>query len=234
MPMKLLSFSERKDTQQKEQTLKILRTQEVEELASKANAKLARAEADFNATLATNRAKWAVEEQEHADRILSMSKEIEALESRKQQALIPISMYKKEADKIMDEAKEIANKIKEKEEYIDILTEKLEDKLTEVGDREKAVIEQESRITVALAGVKLQQEQVITSIQNLSDDRNAFEAYKQIETDKLAKIKEEIFLAETNFQAKTEKYKRDMEALRVWDIQLKDERNTLERERNRV
>jgi formate hydrogenlyase subunit 6/NADH:ubiquinone oxidoreductase subunit I len=47
------------------------------------------------------------------------------------------------------------------------------------------------------------------------------------------KSKEDVFIAETNFQAKTEKFKRDMEALRVWEIQLKDERDTLERERNR-
>jgi len=45
--MKLMPLADRKDAQQKEQTLKILRTQETEELAKKANQNLAKANADF-------------------------------------------------------------------------------------------------------------------------------------------------------------------------------------------
>lgn len=234
MPMKLLSFTERKDSQQKEQTIKILRTQEVNDLAKTANANLARAEADFNATLAKNRAKWAIEENDHADRIKSMTGEIEALERRKEQALIPISLYKKEADALMGEAQEIVKKAQTKEDQVDFILEKLETELTAVADREQAVTEKENKLESAMKGVEAQQEITKKGAEALYEQTVLFQQKQEKEEASLLERKKEVSLAEITFQAKVDKYKRDMEALRVWDLQLKDERETLKRAMERL
>lgn len=229
MSMRLMSPFQSRDRQQEEQTRKILRAQEIEELATKANANLAKAQADFNSTLALNRSKWAIEEQEHTERIKTMTAEVEALENRKQQALIPISMYKQEADKLMLEAQEIVQKAKEKEETADYLQEKLEIKLTEVVDRENQVIKEEQRQEVAKRGIESQQEQTRIGIERLSQEMVLFHEKQQHDDESLAKRKKELEIAEINFEAKIDRYNRNMEALLIREKQLEDREKTLER-----
>lgn len=228
--MKLLSPVARKDKEQEEITRKILRIQEVEELTKKVNAQLSRAQADFSDVLARNKEKWAIEEEEHFNRIKDMTKEVEALENRKKDALIPIEMYKKEVDKVMGEAQEIIKKAKEKEENADFLTEKLEEKLTELGDREQNIIKEEQRIEIAREGIKTQQESTREGIKRLSEEMVKFHEKQQFDEENIADRKKELALAEISINAKLNKYTRDIEALKVWDKQLHDERQTLDRE----
>lgn len=231
--MKLLTPFQQKDRQAEELARKVMRAQEVEAMAKKANINLAMAEADFNATLARNRAKWALEEEEHEQTVKGMTQEVEALEERKKQALIPIQLYKEEADKIMLETRGILNDSKAKDEQSEFLQEKLEDKLTDVGDRELAVAESEVRLELKKQGIETQQQQTKDGIANLSKSMLDFHLFKENEENSLQQRKEEVALAEINFNAKTEKYKRDLEALRVLQIQLRDERETLDREYKR-
>jgi hypothetical protein len=229
MPMKLLSFVQTKDSQQKEQALKVMRAQEIEELASKANAKLARAEADFQSTLAKNRAKWALEEEEHAERLKAMEDELKPLEERKRQALIPLQLYKERADEMLQEAKDILVKAQEKEAQADFLQEKLEDKLTSVADREQTVTKEEQRLIIAKEGIQIQQEQIKANAEKLTQEIEAFHEKQRLEETSLLERKKEVSMAEISFQAKVDKYKRDIEALRVAQIQVEDQRQTLER-----
>lgn len=230
MPMKLLSRISTKDAQQKEQTLKVLRAQEVEELAKTVNAKLARAEADFNETLARNRSKWAEEELEHQERIKGMTSEVEALERRKEQALIPISMYKKEADKVMEEAQEFLVKAKAVEEHNNYLQDRLEEKLTDVADRENMVLKEEERQKIALLGIEAQQEATKKGVEELSKQMIMFHEKQQADESSILERKKEVSLAEISFSAKTDKLKRDIEAMRIRERELADERATLDRE----
>lgn len=228
--MKLLSPFAQKDKQQEELTRKLLRIQEVEELAIKTNANLARSQADFNETLARNRDKWAIEESEHSERIKDMIREIESLENRKKEALIPIQMYKDEVDKMYLEAQELVKTAKEKEEQADYLTEKLEEKLTEVGDRGKVLEKEEQKLEIAKQSIEAQKEQIKSGIKKLSEEMVMFHEKQQYEEASLNKRKSELALAEINFNAKVEKYQRDLEAMKIWDRQLKDERGILNRE----
>lgn len=227
--MKLLTPFAQKDKQQEEQTRKILRTQEIEELATKANARLARAESDFNAVLALNKTKWALEEEQHENRVKDMTQEIEALEERKRQALIPISLYKQEADKLIEEAQIIVKQAKEKEEQAEYLQEKLENKLTEIADREYIVYTAEKRLEVAKQGIESQQEATKLGVQALSKEMLLFHEKQETEEASLKKRKEEVSMAEISFNAKLQKYARDLEALKVWEIQLKDREETVAR-----
>lgn len=233
MGMKLLSPVARKDKEQEEITRKILRIQEVEDMTKKVNAQLSRAQADFSDVLARNKEKWAIEEEEHLNRVKDMQKEVEALENRKKQALIPIQMYKKEADKMLEEAQEILKKAQEKEENADFLTEKLEEKLTELGDREKNIIKEEQRIEIAKEGIKTQQEATRDGIKRLSEEMVKFHEKQESDQANIDERKKEVALAEINLNAKLDKYARDLEALKIFEAQLKDERATLDREYSR-
>jgi len=82
----------------------------------------------FQSTLAQNREKWALELEEKQKLTDDMDKEVKVLEERKKQALIPISLYKEEADKLYQEAKDFLTRAKEKEQEADFLQEKLEEK----------------------------------------------------------------------------------------------------------
>ncbi len=155
--MKLLPTFVLKDKQQEELTRKIIRTQEINALLKDAESNLARAQEDFNTTLAQNRAKWALEEEEHSKRVLDMEQEIKTLETRKQQALTPLQIYKDEADRLLLEAQDIVTKAKEKDEQSDYLQEKLEERLSEVADREQRVAFEEQRQQIARQGIDEQQ-----------------------------------------------------------------------------
>lgn len=232
--MKLLSTFQSKDKQQEELARKVMRIQEVEDLASKTNANLAKAEADFNSTLARNRSKWALEEQEHAERIKDMSIEIEALENRKKQTLIPIQMYKEEADKIILEAKDIVKRSKEKEEQADFLQEKLEEKLTEVADRESILAKEEQKIEIAKQGIEVQKLNIKEGSERLSKEMFMFHEKQQSEEESLAIRKKDVSMAEISFNAKVDKHSRDLEALKIWEKRLIDERETLKRAYERI
>lgn len=227
--MKLLSPFQSQEKQQTEVTRKLLRVQEVEELAKRANERLARAESDFNSVLAKNQLRWLQEEEDHQKMVKEMADEVEILENRKKQALIPIEIYKKEADDLLLEARKIVLRSKEKEENNDILAERLEEKLTEVADREISLKLQEQQLESKKLGISSQQETLKKSVAKLSEEMIAFHEKQKAEEASLLERKKEISLAEINFSAKREKYARDLEALITWDKQLKDERATLER-----
>jgi hypothetical protein len=234
MAMKLLSTFANKDKQQEEISRKILRTQEVDELASKANARLARSESDFAEAMAKSKEKWALWVEYQQNESKALESEVKALEERKKQALIPISMYKEEVDKTMQEAQEIVKRAMEKEEQADYLTEKLENKLSEVADRENIVLDSEKRLEVAKQGLQSQQESTKEGVRRLSEEMVLFHMKQQQDEENLALRKKELALAEISFNAKLDKYQRDLEALKVWEIQLKDERGTLERAMKRL
>lgn len=172
--MKLLSPFQTKDRQDQEIARKILRIQEIESLAKEANAKLARADLDFAEALARSREKWALEVEEKQKMAQILEGETIALEKRKEQALIPISMYRQEADKLLAEAQEIVKRAKEKEEMADFLQEKLEIKLTDISDREHTIIEEEKRLVAIKAGMENQEEHTKQGVERLSKEMIKF------------------------------------------------------------
>jgi hypothetical protein len=226
--MKLLSPTVNKDAQQIEIARKLLRS--VEEMAAKANMNLAKAEADFADTMARNQAKWLVEEVEHNKMMIEREREVEALEKRKIEALIPIEIYKKEADTLMEKAQTIVKRAKQKESENEDLQELLYKKLTDVADREYMLVEGEKRIEIAKLGVIDQQQVTQQGVERLTIEMANFHVKQQEEEKNLEERKREVYLAELSFSAKTKKYTRDLHALQVFEIQLKDREATLDRE----
>jgi hypothetical protein len=233
MPMKLLSPSVNKDTQQAELSRKLLRIQEVEDMAVTMNAKLARAEADFSSAMALNQAKWLAEETLHQKEVQERTKEIEDLEKRKTQALIPIEIYKQEAETLMEKARLFAEEIRQRNEAIELLSNRLMEKLSEVSDREHELRESERKVELSRIGLDNQREAIALGSEHLTIQMQAFHEKQQQEEKDLLDRKTQVSLAEISFKAKTDKIKRDIQAIREWETRLKDREETLEREVNR-
>lgn len=227
--MRLLTPNQTKDLQSEEQVLKILRTQETEEAAKRANMGLARAEADFAATLARNREIWEQEEKEHAKRKKEMAQEVLELEEKRSQALIPVSLLQDKADKKMREAEEFSKELKVREDGIEEIKDILEDRLDEVGEREVAADKREKSLDLRTQGIERQSKMISEGAVNLTQRISDFEVKKAEEERELSERKTALFLRERSVTAKEESQKRTAKSLQDWETQLKDERGTLNR-----
>lgn len=227
--MKLMPPANVSDKRAQEQARDVLRTEELNKASDKARKQLADSEADFKGTLARQRLQWAQGEEEHAKRTQEMDAEITALEKRKEQALIPISLYEKQADEKMSEALECLQTAKVKETENEETRLLLEDKLDEVGQREQDVTKQENQLRVRLAGI-LQQDEL--SRQNSKAISEAYVQLSQVKAQaekEIAQKVEDNTLKERTLLAKEESLKRTEKELETIRIKLKDERETLER-----
>lgn len=227
--MRLLTPVAQRDAKQAENVRQILRAQETQEIVKSINKTRVKAEVDFNDTLAKHRHIWATEEAEHDKRKKEMEAELVPLEERKREALVPIAIYKKQADDKVAEAEGILTLAKEKESKADDLLETLEEKLTAVSDREHAVKTEEDKQVIAREGISIQQEQTRAGVQKLSEQMADFDTYKAKEEESLYNRKKEVTLAEININAKIEKVKRNVKAIQEREIQIEDQRRTLER-----
>lgn len=232
--MKLFSQPELKQRKDQELTREILRTEEMQKVAEKARKGMANAEADFKEMLATHKEKWAKEEQEHTVRLRQMASEIDGLEERKKQALIPIQVYKQMADEKMNEAVAAEEVVAKKEEEIEDLREKLEDRLDEVGEREGEVRIREARADYRELGLNSQSDIIDARSKELSKKIAEFTAKKENDEKDIYERKELLFLKERDLVAREATLKRNLEALVAREKQLEDQRQTLEREYERL
>lgn len=217
------------DEKAQEQARDILRTKELNHASDKARKRLANAEADFKATLARQRLQWAQGEEEHAKRTKEMDAEVTALEKRKEQALIPIAMYSKQADEKMSEALECLNNAKVREAEVQEFSDRLEDRLDAVGEREQEVSKKEKQLLVRTQNIE-HQELVIQGNAKGIDKKwiELIESQKKSDQEIFTK-NEEFLLKERTLLAKEESLKRTEQTLSDLDKKLKDERGTLER-----
>lgn len=227
--MKLLSPSIRKDTEESERQLGLLRMQEQQKEANRIRKELANAEADFKAVLAKNRTQWAKEEQDHEDRIMEMKKEVAELEDRKAQALIPVKMYEAQAHQYLEQAQEALKTAHRREKDADALNDLLQDKLDAVGQKEQDLSLLEATLTARQAGIEQQTEQVQDGVKSLNKEMQGFARLKEaIEAD-LREKRIALTLKERSLSAKEKKLERKEESLTALATQLEDERGTLDR-----
>jgi len=234
MGMSLLKPSQVKDLRNEELNKTIFRTQEVTRALNDANIRLAKVELDFNNTLIKNRIKWEEEEKEHSERLLEMKEEVKILEDRKRQALIPIQMYKDQADLLLNDAKLIKEEWEIKNHKIDELQEQLEDKLDSLSSRESDVLESEKKLNNRKKGIDQQAENTALNAEQLTLKMIDFSEYQKKEEEKLKERKKLTDIIEINIQAKLDKIARDIEAIRVEKIKLADMRGVLETELNKL
>lgn len=205
-----------------------MRTQEIEKAAATARRNLAQAEADFNATLARNSARWAAEEMAHIERVNQMTNEVEMLEKRKEVALQPTIAREEAADK-REKALEIReNQALKREQENEIVAEQLQDKLDEVGEREQDVAHATQRIESQKQGIAEQQEQTRAGVKKLSMAMANFEQYKADTNAKIDERKTVLTLWDNNLVAREAKLIAKDKLLGEVGKKLADERESLQ------
>ena len=227
--MKLLDPRENKDLQGQEQVRQILRTQELEAAAKKARLNLADSQAEFQSTLALNRQKWALEEDEHRERVNQRKQEIDVLEAKRMNAMIPIDIIKASAEEQLRDAENYAKTVREREEYAESLSEKLQDKLDEIGAREQDVKQKALELDIREQGLENQSNATLTGVKKLSADLADFLALKTQQEKELNERQNAISIQEKTLQEKQAILDDFNKELNDKAIRLADERGVLDR-----
>lgn len=227
--MKLLTPLQNKDLGDQQKLRSILRTQELEKAESAARRNLANAEADFNTTLAKNRQSWAIEEEEHAKRVLEQKAELTVLEAQKLNALIPFKILKDGTLERLGDAEAYLLQLRQREEDNEILADHLEDKLDKVGAKEQDLLRKEKELEVRADGLERQSASTATATKLLSEQVAEFVSYKTMEEKKINEIKIELAIREGDITAKEGELEANGARLEALAIRLADERQVLDR-----
>lgn len=227
--MKLLTPQQVQNIKQSEQIRDILRTKETDAAAERSRKALAQAEANFNGTLARQRHIWATEEEEHTKDIKIRQKEVDELETRKAKALIPIELYKAQADSYMAEAKHIFEQAKKREDDAEELSEKLQDKLDELGSREQDIVLAERDLVLKQAGLDRQALDIVSSNRLLNREIMNFATVRTKAEQDIHERKTALTLWERTLISKENNLKRTEVGLNSLAKKLEDDRATLDR-----
>jgi len=227
--MKLLPPQEVKNLKESQTVKELLRAKEMAEVTDKTRKALAKAEADFNTTLAKNRTAWALEEEAHDKRVREMAQEIRVLEKRRQQALIPIDAVKSEADTFLAEAKKVYAQVTEIREEEENLTEELENKLDLVGQRGQDLDRREAEISNKEYGLRLQTEQMLNQLRAFNAERVELDSKKMKAEQDIDERKTALVLWDRQLVAKEERLNNKEKGLDTLAKQLDDRRATLDR-----
>lgn len=232
--MKLLSPTQNSDVKAQELTREVIRTQEIYKEADKARKSLANEQSSFNRMLARNREQWAKEEEEHQNRLLEMKHEVQILENRKKQALIPLEVYKKQAQDLFNLAQDAKNRAESHEKELEVVRDRLEDKLDEVGQKTVDLDNLEQRLYIQKQGIEIQTKQIQESSKKLSQELQAFADQKAKDEQDILERKKTLKLWEHSLSAKERQLNNIAKGLMSKEKRLKDEREVLNRERKRL
>lgn len=227
--MKLWSPSEAKSLKDQDLTRSILRVQETERVIKDTNMRLAKSQAEFQEMLARNRGQWAKEEEEHNKRVKEIQREIDELEAKKLNALVPINILKDAVTNDMKDAERFLAQLREREANVETLTETLEDRLDEVGEREQNVKKQEISLALKKQSIDRQSEVVAESSEKLTQEISNFSVKMEESEKDLTKRKTTLLLRERSVEAQEKTQERTAKALADKERQLTDERGTLDR-----
>lgn len=232
--MKLLTPKVTKDLEGQEITRKILRAEEAEDVLRDVHKRLAKAEADFQATLANQQRTWAIEAQNHAGQLKEMEKEVGVLETKKKQALIPVEMYRKEVEEKDKETTLFLNAIKQKKEKLEETQDLLEEKLDELGEREQNVLQSEHILLAKQASHTERESKIKEDSEILTQAMQSFLQESEQKVKEIEDKQNELILKERSFASFEENLKAKEERLRIREIQVEDRATTLEREFKRL
>lgn len=189
MTMKLLTPTEAQKRSRSDDVLNAVRSKELSDAVSDKQVELARLEEAGAKFLASQRARWAIEDQEHLLYKTDLLKEVEVLEERKKKALIPIEEIRVEADNKLQEADSVLMRALEKEEHAEDMASVLEKRFDEVSERELEVKTQLSKLNRRESGIKQQEKHTARYAEGVSQAAQLFldrSMIKEAELDKRA------------------------------------------------
>lgn len=227
--MKLLSPTEVRDSRARELARDVLRVKEMSDATDKARKALANAEADFSRMLASQRERWAKEEQEHDADVKERTKELAELERAKEKALVPIHLLEKEAQDTLSLAKTARLRNERELEDTEVLKEHLESALDEIGAREVDVSMRENRVVAMEQSIERQQRILESNSIGIKQQYLVFHSEQEKARRDMERIRVALTLQERELEAKAERLERTEQQLEGWAKRLQDERGTLDR-----
>lgn len=231
--MLLMTPTQAGDAREQETQRQILRAQEAEKEVARSNQRLSKSKEEFEAMLTAMNAHWEKEQQANEERLAAYRKEVSELESRREKALIPVSIEDERVKKRFKEVAEKERSLVYRQEELDSLAEKLESALDAVGEREQDVSIREEKALSRELGLE---EQVKRAQQSGADLQQAIQNWtaraSTAEAD-LSERKRKVELQEISLKAREDKVFRDQEENRLERLRLQDLSATLEREKNR-
>lgn len=227
--MKLLTPKEIQEAKGQEVVRGILRASETQEVLKKTNSALAKSEAEFASTLQRQREVWALEQEEHRKEVVKRKEEINELEKKKLNALIPVEIFTTSAKEKLDKAEKYLAELNQREENMNDLTEKLENRLDAVGQRETDVSKKEQELKLSQEGLERQKESVVEGSKKLSKEMADFAEVKLKAEKDIDERKTALFLRDQELTNKANVLSRKERILNEMEVKLKDERGTLDR-----
>lgn len=173
--MKILTATEIKTASESEKTKDIVRLETTRKALSDAQKKLDEAEAKFDVALANQRIRWATEEEEAVKKLGLLLVEINALELRREQAIIPIDDEKKkahdlfiQAETVLADARGTATEADKRQQHNQELSDILQTRLDGLSEREVKLDYREKNLAIREESAIAEREQIKKLSQELS------------------------------------------------------------------
>jgi len=227
--LKLLNPTELAKKKGDETARNLMRIEELRALLVSKQQELSKLEADFEVTLANQQLRWAKVEEKKAKELVALDTEIQELEQRRKQLLIPIEIDRARADTLLNEAKLALSQVQEKEQHLEELTEQLEERLDEVSSREEDINQAELSFALKKKTLLEADLELTERSKALGEATTIFTQERTKAQAHLLELKKELELKSINLTATEERLNRKEKELKVATARLKDERETLAR-----
>lgn len=146
--MQLLPPQQVQNNVNAEEALRISRIKTLRESEESLRISIAKAEADFQRTLADNHKQWEREWSEYQEEVKRIKKNIHNLIAEEISIAIPFNILKEGSDNRLETAQHLLAKVRKQDEDNETLKELLEEKLIDVGDREEEAKGLEAKLLI--------------------------------------------------------------------------------------
>lgn len=161
--MKLLKPTDLTKEKDKQLAINAKRSVELDSELMRKRHEIEKANLEFEVNLEKSRAEWEKEKEEYITSVNSLKREVELLEDRKKDALVPIDDRWKEVEQADRIVKGKEAEVESKIEALNDSVELLQSKLTNVAERELKCQEREVKQINSQLGIDQQKEQVSNS-----------------------------------------------------------------------
>lgn len=206
--LKLYSAEEIKTSKASELARDIMRTADIKKALDKARTELNDTNDSFEIALANQRVKWLGEQEKATLEIGHLIHEVEVLKKQREQLLIPIDLDRKRVDNIIIEANNLMSKALDKQKDNDDISEKLQDRLDEVSEKEQSLQTREEHLFAREKGCTNQEEIIKKNSQALTDRMQSFLTEMEQKEQDFNTKKRQLDLIEISIQEQ----ERDLEA----------------------
>lgn len=192
--MKLLEPKAQGERMAGEEAMLISRTEELRKAEKQYRQRLAKAEAEFNGTLAKNRTAWEQEVQAHGEWKKQKESEVAYLEGVAKKNSEPVTLKLKEAETKKAEAKLLGAENKKRQAELEEVAEKLQDQLDGLGEREQSVALRERQAAAKEKGIEEQGANIRLQAENLTKSLQLAAQEREQEDRKLKAERESLYI----------------------------------------